>query len=320
MAPKQKPWQGRCRTYPQRGGWRLRFYSGGRHLYGPQRSERAAADGDVAYVHTAESEDDARELLNRLLGTTAPCHSNGAVGAGASASASATPAKEDQNSGCKLYGPRREDTVAADHDLARVPSATSEDEALKLLNRFRGDSAAAMGNRLEQLVARRDGHTYFKAVHEEFGAATADGQKFFECFVRRNIFKKLAPGDLLILVQTRSHGQALVACEIAYPAVSREQQRPTLYDRVPDHLRQALDAYLDGGAAFDRVFDLRGCNMSVAEVLAQGGYEINPKTNLGLGVVAASKTHTSGIGRLRDFLQGHAACIELPDAEAIDIW
>ncbi len=36
---------------------------------------------------------------------------------------------------------------------------------------------------------------------------SASGEKFFECSTRVSMFKKLRPGDLLCLVQTKSKGQ-----------------------------------------------------------------------------------------------------------------
>ena len=138
------------------------------------------------------------------------------------------------------------------------------------------------------------------------------------------MFLKLRPCDLLILVQTKSQKRAIDIGEVAYPAVSREERRAVLYDRIPDRLRHSLDTYLDRGTSFDyvefaRVFDVRHCNLSAEEVLAKGFFQLNPKKNLGMGVLDTLETPMNSIGRLRDFLAAHAKCIAVAPHELKDM-
>ena len=139
------------------------------------------------------------------------------------------------------------------------------------------------------------------------------------------MFMKLRRGDLLILVQTASHGRAVAVGEVAYPAVSEEVNREMLYDRVPDRLRRALDAYLDRGASFDyvqfaRVYDVRDCNKTYEELLAQCGFGMKPNTNLGMGLLDTVESSASSIDRLRCFLVAHAKCVALPATDGVDAW
>ena len=64
------------------------------------------------------------------------------------------------------------------------------------------------------------GRVFVKAVREEFVTATADGEKFFECSKKSQIFKKLNAGDLLLLMQTQSQQRVVAVGEVAHPEVA----------------------------------------------------------------------------------------------------
>lgn len=152
------------------------------------------------------------------------------------------------------------------------------------------------------------GHVFMKAVRAEFGQATADGEKYFECSRAKNMFKSLDAGDLLLLVQTRTQLQVVAVCEVAHQAVSRESNRAVLYDRLPSWLRDSLNTYLDAASAFDyvlfeKVFDLRDSNLKVKDVLAYGGFCMHPRKNFGMGVLEAVETSDTSFERLRSFLE-----------------
>lgn len=173
--------------------------------------------------------------------------------------------------------------------------------------------------------ARSAARVFIKAVHEEFVTATANGLKFFECSIKFNMFKELGPGDLLLLVQTRSQYRVVAVGEVAYPAVTRQCDRSVLHYCLPSSLRTSLDTYLDRGSSFDyvqfsHVYDLRRHYMNVVDVLAQGSFAEDPKKNLGMGVLATLSTATSSIQRLRDFLASHAVRRVLPITEGVDVW
>ena len=166
---------------------------------------------------------------------------------------------------------------------------------------------------------------FLKSVRKEFVAATADGEKYFECSIAHNIFRKMDAGDLLLLVQTKSHQRVAAVGEVAHPAISREVNRAVLYDRLPHDLHDPLNSYLDGAAAFDyvqfnKVFDLRDCNLKVADLLERGGFCMNPRHNFGMGVLQALETAESSIDKLRDFL--NTSTIRWPSSrvDAVDIY
>ena len=151
------------------------------------------------------------------------------------------------------------------------------------------------------------GHVFMKSVQKEYVTATADGEKYFECSRAKNIFKKMDAGDLLLLVQTKSQQRVVAFGEVAHPAVSREVNRAMLYDRLPHHLHDALNTYLDLAAAFDyiefnKIYDLRDCNLKAKDLLEYGGFSMDPRTNFGMGVLEALETTESSRDKLRDFL------------------
>ena len=88
-------------------------------------------------------------------------------------------------------------------------------------------------------------------------------------------------GDLLLLVQTKSQQRVVAVGEVAHPALSREVNRAMLYDRLPRHLHDSLNTYLDGADAFDyvqfnKIYDLRDCNLKAKDLLEYGGFSMDP--------------------------------------------
>jgi len=169
------------------------------------------------------------------------------------------------------------------------------------------------------------GRVFVKAVREEFVTATADGEKFFECSKKSQIFKKLNAGDLLLLMQTQSQQRVVAVGEVAHPAVSRESKRAVLYDRLPCRLHDPLDAYLDTADAFDyvqfnKVYDLRTCQQNVKEVLSHGNFAMDPRKNFGMGIIDAVEMTVSNIGALRDFLDGNIIRWATSSVDAVDVY
>jgi len=168
-------------------------------------------------------------------------------------------------------------------------------------------------------------HVFVKAVQEEFVTATADGEKYFECSTARNIFKKMDAGDLLLLVQTRSQQRVVAVGEVAHPAISREENREVLYDRLPRRLHDALNTYLDGATAFDyvqfnKIYDLRHSNLKVKDVLGYGGFCMDPRKNFGMGVLDVVETIGSSIEKLRDILDAQTVRWAMSRVDAVDVW
>ena len=86
-----------------------------------------------------------------------------------------------------------------------------------------------------------------------------------------------------------------------------------------------MNSYLDGAAAFDyvqfnKVFDLRDCNLNVAELLERGGFCMNPRHNFGMGVLQALETAESSIDKLRDFLDTRTIRWPSSRVDAVDIY
>ena len=145
---------------------------------------------------------------------------------------------------------------------------------------------------------------------------------YFECSTARNIFKKMDAGDLLLLVQTRS--QQRVVGEVAHPAISREENREVLYDRLPRRLHDALNTYLDGATAFDyvqfnKIYDLRHSNLKVKDVLGYGGFCMDPRKNFGMGVLEVVATTEFSIEKLRDFLDTQAVRWATSRVDVVDV-
>jgi hypothetical protein len=168
------------------------------------------------------------------------------------------------------------------------------------------------------------GHVFMKAVREDFVTATADGRKYFECSTGKDIFKKLDAGDLLLLVQTRTQQQVVAVGEVAHPAISREENRAMLYDRLPRRLHDALNTYLDGAAAFDyvqfnKIYDLRTSNLKACDVLGYGGFCMDPRKNFGMGVLDVVATTESSIEKLRDFLDTQTVRWATSRVDAVDV-
>jgi hypothetical protein len=166
---------------------------------------------------------------------------------------------------------------------------------------------------------------FVKAVWEEFVTATAAGEKFFESSNAKNMFRELDAGDLLLLVQTRSQQRVAAVAEVAHPAVSRERNRAVLYDRLPRRLHGSLNAYLDRADAFDyvqfrKVYDLRDCNLKLQHVLAHGGFCMDTRKNLGMGVLKVVETTDSSIESLRDFLDTQTARLATSLVDAVDVF
>ena len=143
-------------------------------------------------------------------------------------------------------------------------------------------------------------HVFLKFVRKEFVTATADGEKYFECSTAKNIFENLDAGDLLLLVQTKSHQRVVAVGEVAHPAISREVNRAMLYGPSPHHLHDSLISYVDGAAAFDylqfnRIYDLRDCNLKAVDLLESGGFCMDPRQTFGMGVLQALETAESTI-------------------------
>ena len=163
-----------------------------------------------------------------------------------------------------------------------------------------------------------------KAVQEEFLTATADGHKYFECSKKKDMFKNMESGDLLLLVQTKSQQRVVAVGEVARPACSREENRAALYSRLPRRLHSALNLYLDDAAAFDyvqfnKVYDLRDRNWKLQEVLAAGEYSMDPRRNLGMGVLDVIAANASSFNKLRDFLDTKTIHWATGRADAVDV-
>ena len=73
-----------------------------------------------------------------------------------------------------------------------------------------------------------------------------------------------------------------------------------LYDRLPHRLHSSLNAYLDRADAFDyvqfkKVYDLTDCNVKLRDILAHGGFCMDPRKNLGMGVLKVVETTDNSI-------------------------
>jgi hypothetical protein len=151
------------------------------------------------------------------------------------------------------------------------------------------------------------GRVFVKSVHVQFATATASGDKFFECSTKSNMFKNMSPGDFLLLVQTKSQQRVVAVGEVSGPPVRRESSHEILYERLPARLHAALESYLGGAVAFDyvqfsKVYDLRDCNMKVEELLSRGSLRLNPRHNLGMGVLPTESTSENAVHGLQLFL------------------
>ena len=152
---------------------------------------------------------------------------------------------------------------------------------------------------------------HMKATHEVFVTETAAGHKFWECTIQSGMFNRVRAGDLLVLTQTGAKGLVVTVGEIANMAIRRETRRAVLYERIPSHLRKAVDEYLREATAFDyvqftQVFDMRRCRMRYTDILAQGLFE-DPCLPWCNGLLTARKTPASSMVGLRDFLATHGA-------------
>ena len=176
--------------------------------------------------------------------------------------------------------------------------ATGPSEKAMLLVSASGEAAMPDIMRIWHGQILPGAQVFVKAVWEEFVTSTAAGEKFFECSNAKNMFRELDAGDLLLLVQTRSQQRVAAVAEVAHPAVSREKSRAVLYDRLPRRLHGSLNAYLDRADAFDyvqfkKVYDLTDCNLKLQDVLAHGGFCMDPRKNLGMGVLKVVETTDS---------------------------
>ena len=174
------------------------------------------------------------------------------------------------------------------------------------------------------IVRGPERRVFMKSVQEQFVTATADGEKFFECSKRKYMFKKLLPGDLLVLVQTKSQQRAVAVAQVGYFGSSCENNRALLYDRLPRGLHDSLDSYLDGAVAFDyvefdQVYDLRDANLTAKDVLAYGGFFMDPRKNFGMGVLDVVESSESSIEKLRKFLDAQTIRWAPPRVEGVHI-
>jgi hypothetical protein len=159
-----------------------------------------------------------------------------------------------------------------------------------------------------------------KAVEETFVVATAKGLKYFECTVRKGIFKRLQSGDLLILTQTQSQCRVIAVGRVAHEAISQEKRRAALLSRVPDVLKEPMLSYLGTASTFDYVqfdivYDLRLCNMTCKELLDKG--EFSQPTTPWLGLLNAQSTPSSSAAKLLTFLIEHG--VKRTSNDGIDV-
>ena len=274
-------------------GWRARLQLDRKKVDGPQRSERAEAQEDLDRARQCNSRSDMKKYLESLWRRAREDLASEASGAARSAE---SPGDIDE-------------APASDESAPNLEQPAATPNIVRIWH----------GHRLP------GAHVFVKSVREEFVTATADGEKFFECSTAKSMFKKFNVGDLLLLVQTRSKQRVLAVGEVAHPAVSRESNRAVLYDRLPHRLHDALNVYLDSGAAFDyvqfkKVYDLRDCNLKVQDVLAYGGFCMDPRKNLGMGVLDVVATTESSIDRLRDFLDTKTVRCATSLVDAIDVF
>jgi hypothetical protein len=161
---------------------------------------------------------------------------------------------------------------------------------------------------------------YMKAVKEEFVVATAEGLKYFECTAQKGMFKRLQPGDLLILTQTQSHCRAIAVGRVAHAAISQETRRAALLSRVPDILKEPVLSYLGTAATFDYVqfdivYDMRSRNMTCEELLGKGGFS-QPATPWN-GLLKAQSTTSSSAAKLLTYLSEHG--VERTSNDGVDV-
>ena len=157
------------------------------------------------------------------------------------------------------------------------------------------------------VVPRPEPRVFLKSVEEQFVAATADGKKFFECSKGKHMFKKLLPGDLLVLVQTKSRQRAVAVGQVGHSGSSCENNRALLYERLPHGLHDSLDSYLKGAVTFsyvefDMVYDLRDASMTAKDLLAHGSLGMDPRKNFGMGMLEVVESSGSSIEKLLKFL------------------
>lgn len=174
------------------------------------------------------------------------------------------------------------------------------------------------------IVRGPERRVFMKSVQEQFVQATADGEKFFECSKGKYMFKKLQPGDLLILVQAKSQQRAVAVAQVGPFGSSCLNNRAFLYDRLPRGLHDSLDSYLDSVVAFDyvefdQVYDLRDANLTAKDVLAYGGFFMDPRKNFGMGLLEVLESSESSIEKLRKFLDAQPIRWAPPRVEGVHI-
>ena len=230
---------------------------------------------------------------------------------------------------CIGSGPSKAKLSAAEQDELQKALAPFEKQAMVAASvddaSVSGEAATPDIMRIWQGQRLPGAQVFVKAVWEEFVTSTAAGEKFFECSNAKNMFKELGAGDLLLLVQTRSQQRVVAVAEVAHPAVSRERNRAVLHDRLPHRLHGSLNAYLDRADAFDyvlfkKVYDLTDCNVKLRDILAHGGFCMDPRKNLGMGVLKVVETTDSSIDSLRDFLDTKAARLATSLVDAVDVF
>jgi hypothetical protein len=157
------------------------------------------------------------------------------------------------------------------------------------------------------VVSRPEPRVFVKSVQEQFVTATADGKKFFECSKRKHMFNQLLPGDLLVLVQTKSRQRAVAVGQVGHYESSCENNRALLYERLPHGLHDSLDSYLKGAVTFahvefDQVYDLRDASITAKDLLAHGSLCMDPRKNFAMGMFEVLQSSGSSIEKLRKFL------------------
>ena len=204
-----------------------------------------------------------------------------------------------------------------------IPPKNSASKTPSRSKRKRSSDVIDSKRECSKAMSAPRGRVFMKAVRDIFVTATADGEKFFECSRRKNIFKNMNAGDLLLLVQTKSQQRVVAVGEVAHPATRAERNRTVLYDLLPERLHAALNLYLRGVAVFDyvqfnKVYDLRSLNLKAKDVLGYGDFDLDPRKNFGMGVLDAVETTESSIEKLRVFLQAQTTQRAMSSVDGAD--
>ena len=76
-----------------------------------------------------------------------------------------------------------------------------------------------------------------------------------------------------------------------------------------------LEAY----AQFNKVYDMRDRDWKLQEVLAEGEYSMDPRKNLGMGVLEVIAASANSFNKLRDFLHIKTTHWATGRADAVDV-